>query len=744
MSKRLLWWNSKLDDCVENVAFGDGIAYKIVNAELRALIERYVQIDMVGMKNARPRRFPGGLPVAIFRAQLPLLTQGLHLWAPKTKGTRYRFLALKLCSDVSFIDDTCTGMNHSNAVVVPTPSIVHQEIAALPAPDQTIPLIGTKKKYKKKKKNAATMLDEEDEKLSPLDAITRKELVETLEAKLEMEKKNAAAATLAALEEVSSEEESDSDEDEEEMKEVSDTRVTTATVATLQPAAQRTIKAVQYLHALMDRSGEIFALPNFMLPESIYPALLDGELARHKQTGLHHFLVFNISVSNGYPWCNWRYQERVKEYTQFCTLFTNNEAVTQNAPIAKIVAKPQYQWYAYDRVFYESRFGEYECDGTTATRNKTKAIEHGTDWNSFKIKPLKEQTTDLVAGIMDTSIGADKLFLLGGGYLNKQSQLMDVDTLYPECEQSIYRFFRNRIKFPVEWIQNSSNWNGKVFESLFNEKSNDYEAIDIRADKQHPNNARVIQFTKQNIREGVTPEEVYELWKKWQQGEQHEKIKTLQLAQQSNRMMEKHHMKTHEDDFMKTMFAESNLSQMPSHSLSACMTSLKLSWELQTVDEVEEEAKRIYPVSCFPPAAPEFNAEQLKLILNVDHLKPIVKNKRKGRKKDVASEGKRKKAKLSLVDDLSAEMDDSIDEVEESSVLLDEASVASAAEEEESLQQEEENQSVQEGDENIEEEAEESVEICHTHVEESSDESSEEEVITPRYMTRSRSLSKSK
>ena len=733
MSKRLLWWNSKLDDCVESVPFGDGMAYKIVNAELRALIERYVQIDMVGMKNARPRRFPGGLPVAIFRAQLPLLTQGLHLWAPKTKGTRYRFLALKLCSDVSFIDDTCTGMNHSAVATAAVATVVPSAIASLAVPDETIPLIGTKKKYKKKKKNTATVLDEEDENISPLDAITRKELIKTLEAKLETEKKNAAA--LLALAEASSEEESDSDDDdEEEMKEVSDIRVGTVAVPVQQPIAQRTIKAVQYLHALMDRSGEIFALPNFMLPEAIYPALLDGELARHKRTGLHHYLVFNISVSNGYPLCNWRYQERVKEYTQFCTLFTNNEAVTQNAPIAKIVAKPQYQWYAYDRVFYESRFGEYECDGTTATRNKTKAIEHGTDWNSFKIKPLKEQTTDLVAGIMDTSVGTDKLFLLGGGYLNKQSQLMDVDTLYPECEQGIYRFFRNRTKFPVEWIQNSANWNGKVFESLYNEKSNDYEAIDVRADKQHPNNARVIQFTKQNIREGVTPEEVYELWKKWQQGEQQEKIKTHQLAQQSNRMMEKHHMKTHEDDFMKTMFAESNLSQMPSHSLSACMTSLKLSWELQTVDEVEEEAKRIYPVSFFPPTAPEFNAEQLKLILNVDNLKPIVKNKRKGRKKEVASEGKRKKAKFSLVDDIRG--DDSIDEVEESSVLLDDASVASnVEEEEESLQ---ENPSVQEGDENMEEEAEESVEICHTHVEESSDESSEEEVITPRYMTRSK------
>jgi hypothetical protein len=685
MAKRVIWFNSKLDDCMEQVPFGDGIACKIINPELRSLVERYVQVNLVEMKNPRPRRFPGALPTTIFRTQLPSLTNGKELWAEKTAGIRYRFLALKLCSDVSFSSSTCLALptQPQQQLLDPCPPTTipsltelseRAALAAIPVPEETVSLIGNKKKYKKKAKTLVTVLEDEDEEEEDEKKNDKKyeaqDTSESIVASLKLKQAEMETAKIAKQKKKKEEEEeeenesddasgsSSSSEDEKSgpslFQEFVNTGVRSKSSATVNSlvfdkkagyqskAPRKTIKEIQYLNALMDRSGEIYALPNVLLPESIYPALLDGEMAKHKPSGKWHFLVFNLSVSNGYAYRGWNYHTRMIEYCKFCQLFQNEfQEGGKTPPISEFLPKIQYFWCDYDKAFYNYKFGPYDCDGTLGTRN-AKAKEHGTDWDTFKVKAMNENTIELVPEEQQDS---SMFYLLAGGYLNAKGDLVDSDNLYPaqSDQDDLYHFFSNNDLFTPEWIENRNNWKGKVFESLWNERTNQYTAIRERPDKRHPNNAHVIKQTKTNIREGVTPEEVFALWQQWKASDRLEKEKVHALARESNRMMEVHHTTTHELDFLKSMQSESNWkpSLIPVSEMSQYITSMKLSWELETEEEMQtaqRERNEDFPISFYPEQKLPFNKDEQNAILNVENLKAIVKNKRKGRKKTLGDE----------------------------------------------------------------------------------------------------------
>jgi len=598
-SSSLLWFSHLIDDCVEPVSFAGGTAYKVVHPELRSLIERFVQVDACHMPlHTKPRTFPGATPTNLSRRHLHTLEQGLQMWAPEMRGQRYRLVALKLCSDTSFMAVPAAATSSFS-------SQTEQEaaLASIALPDKPISLIANKKTYRKRKKTYVTMLEEDENQNEGGDD--------------EEEEEGGGTA-----------DESEADEDEPEAPDGLEVKINLP-----KECKEKSIKAVQYLIGLMDRTNEIYILPELQLPESVYPALLDGQLVKRRDSKQFDFIVFNITLSNHKRYTRWAYHDRVGEMKKFIKLFEFVDTV--DACINKIVPKNVRYWHDYNLVHAEYRHGEYECTGVIATLDQAKATEfaaekHLNDRNSYRAAALNEHVIRLL--VKRPAERPLHIALLKLGYLSPVSQMCDAGSLYVEAELAIEFVFQT---FSREFIEYPTNWENQVFDFRLqiDDGNNLYVAL-RRSMIQTPDNAEVIANTKQSIQEALTPDVVLQLWRNWKENFSLQRTQNERLCADRNRMMEIHRTNTQPQALMQMIEDKSNWTQehLPAGEIQTLIASLKLSWETDVVHPPS--------ISYFPTDKLDFKIEA-ETILKVDGLKPIVKEKRKKKVERESDESER-------------------------------------------------------------------------------------------------------
>lgn len=530
-----MWFDKKIEDCVVKIDNDDTIAggtvFKVVDQSLITLIEKYVQLDVCKMRQHKPGRFPGSVPISAFKTEIYRLTEGKELHAEKIRGTRYKFIALKLVSSLDLFGNSSSSAdsgilhtqhyntkNSHNTVYSDINIVTDSEVIDKYLPDTNIvPLIGNKKKYKKRTK-LIVRGDEGDDDDADAD-------------NLEDEDKN----------------DDNDDNDNEEGPSQSDTKiddskeedVTMNTTNTNDNNdSVRKIVTIQYLNAFMNRKNDIFILPHVMIQEAVYPCVLDGELALHIPTQKYHYLVFGISLSNGFLYTDFSYQDRVYAYYKLIeTSIRYNDTIDPLGSGCIFIPKPQFPWYQFDKVYARMKSGNYSCDGIVATINQARSVEYGTDTNSYKIKLKDEHTSDLI--VKQSESNPHMVELLQLGYLTNKTEndiskydkrytqtlkqqpkkLCESDKLYSCCTQLISETFRIKNDEELKhMIENSNEWSNYLYECLWNPETKKFIVVsEKRTDKAHPNNARTIEYIKKNIEECMTPDDVLEMWKFWKQ-----------------------------------------------------------------------------------------------------------------------------------------------------------------------------------------------------------------------------------
>ncbi len=658
----ILFFNIPLDECVEKVVpgddgIGDSIVYKVVNHDLVNLVIKYLQTNVCKTHGYRPGRFPGSVPISAFKAQLPQLCDGKELHTEKIRGTRYKFVGLKLVSTSpgTFGGKSCMEPIHvvPKLSIIDVPDVYYSnrdesedqsiELKILESNQQqnfenTIDIIGKKKKYNKSKTKKSNDEDEDDE------------------------------------DEESDDEECDDDDDEKQQEPICEVskhhNVDNQDIKNQNiPHEPKKIYAIQYLNAFINRANEIFILPDVQLSESIYPCVLDGELIRHIPSQKHHYLIFNISMTNGYLYTNFSYQDRVYAYHQ---LVKNNISYNcdNDTRVCTFLAKPQFPWHQFDQVYKRIYNGEYDCDGMVSTFNKAQSIEMGTDMYSYKIKNLNEHTSDIILKLSETNANQVDFFVLGyvgvvGQFArtNKGTRsinLHEADKLFLLTSQTMYE------TFPRELVQTAINdpttWSGYLFECLWDKNSDKFKVvltntIRKRRDKLHPNNARTVELIKSNIKECITPDDVLGIWKQWKLNSRDNYHNPNQFN--DNSMMTSHYCNKHLHDFKTLVWDKSNWrpEKIPNNYLVHMMSSIeKLSWSKfgqstqSSQSTTNNTTSSTSTLNTHQSNNIGLSKKQIHDLLFVQGLKPVVKGSRKYKSKSLPKKTRKRKSSADFSD----------------------------------------------------------------------------------------------
>lgn len=624
----LLWWNESIEKSLssENQPLGNGFVRKIVNKTLSDMLLKYVQFNVCQMpeRMCNPQRFPAGLPVTILRKDKTQLLDGLHLHSEKIDGLRHRFIALKLCSDLDLNSVAKSTINLSSE---------HKQ------QEQFISLTAPKKEYMTRQKREQVQKDKAFQDL-------------VREARIQTGMK----VTDFANEE---------NEEKTDIITIVDESETSTTSVQVAPV-KRQVKSVQYLVALLTRKNEFLVLntnqntcPDIEIKESLFPCVLDGELTLHMPTNRYHYLIFNITMSNGYHWKQFALQDRVDAYNELL----NSDLIRVNDSSPFLIKPKQWNsWHQFNLVLERSQNGPYKSDGVVATLNRSPAVEFGTDYSTFKFK--NEHTIDFRVE-QDPNDSSMAVFLKSG-FLDDNGRLKEANDLFVETRQSLATFFTD-----IHGERNNLEWkSGGIYETIFNPETGLYHACMLR-DKDIPNNAAVIKATHANIVEGMNPEEIYQTWKAHQHLIRRNACSAPSLEKEEAILM---YDRTHAPKgFLKSVIDQSNWSELclpDCESVKKELQRFELSWK-------EVSASEKFKI-CENTSTSNTVQRNFTALKDVTGLKKLFKNKR-GFKRALESKPKKsKKVKIEevIVDEHEDDNDDDDEDDEEvEDVSNDEAKV---------------------------------------------------------------------
>jgi len=625
MPRPLLWFSKLIDDCVTPESKGDGIVYKVTDNELHYLIKSYILNEICNIENAKSTVFPGSQPCSIFANQLNDYRKGEDLFMVKSDGVRQKFFSLHLYSNKEFIQKPKDKAKEVAEMTKKLNPIVPEN------PNQIISLVGNHKKYNTKAKRLA----EEKEK-------------KKMESKMQLEKEIMDSVMSQRMQD-----DNDNEELDEEDEESQDEEMPSDSLVNISPLApsENSIKATQIVTGFISRSWEIYILSGVGVPESLIPLIMDGELIFHKPSKLHHFQVFHVDVINSFSCKEFTECDRIMLYHAVVSMIQ----IDQNYQpcINKIIPKRKESWCNFPEVYNEYKNGnQYDYDGILSEKN-WKAVSHNTNKFSKKIKTAGSNTFDLRTRILPSE--PSYLVLLKMGYINEENGKLVLEKQkdgsmkeYIEAKQDIIKTFS---KF--SFFNDFRDWDGQVIEYSLDYEEGYYYAIKTRSnDKITPNSAATIEFTKQNIRENVTPESILELWH-----EEFANIPSLKFSTQSFKLINYNSAEFQQQNlnYFDKIMKHSNWDnetitnkQMPSE-----MMKINFSWELNKTKKQEhsinkEEIKKIE--INYLKDKNFANLEQMKVIFDFKGLKNLNKKTRK--------RGKTKKKETEDEEDEEAEEDE--------------------------------------------------------------------------------------
>jgi hypothetical protein len=660
MSRKILWFSKKLDDCVVAEEKGDYQVKKVIDVELKALIKNYLQQTVCKMPIGKDF-FPGSQPCSLMQEEMDQIFEEDVLFTEKTDGERCKFIALKLYSDVSFVPEPIDPAEEARKLAEKLNPIMPE------LRDQLISLVGNQKKYKTKSKR----LQEEKERM----AAEKQRMLQKQLMGYNLEE-DGVVIPATTVEEIPVETKDAADEDaegdaeaEEDDEEAGGTDLPFTTVLSNGRQTQRDevqpvkkIKSVQECIALVGRSCDIYILNGVGVKECLFPLVMDGELTLHEPSQKHHFLIFGVDRVNGFPTQDGSEEDRVQLYhdvnqPKFLSIDTLRKPCFE-----RFVSKPKFPPSRFDLVWKRYISGEYKIDGLIMDRN-WKSVLFGTNRHCKKIKKAGKNSFDLRPRELPSEPGMLVLLMLG--YMDRVTRKLRIpehkETKKPmefiESKQSIVDTFRGAVP---------ADWNGKVYEFELDDKTGMYYALKSReTEKDVPNTAFTIQQTKRNIRENITPELIHKLWLERQEKKRLERRNQApptkdSIAERTAQLV--HHNMALPKNFLKTVMTNSNWRPeiIPTKELANEIENLNFSWaaseqnEIKALNdlktrEIEVTVKELEAKHIQTAREKELEFEHMQSLLNSDGLKPISKiYRRKGRAK--GTKNKKRKDKPAKLD----------------------------------------------------------------------------------------------
>lgn len=645
MGRPIFWFSKKIDECVEDATDAEAPVKKVVDQELIHLLKSFLLGTICKVKNpTQSNAFPGSQPCSIFAAELEHYREGVSLFTVKSDGLRRKFFSLCLLSDKLLTRPKRDLEEEKRQRQLKLRPLVPE------CKEQIVNLADMQKKYRTQAK-----IQEEEEERKRLEA--QQALEKTI-----LDKVRKARQEQQQVEDVDVEPELEAEGALDSMG-LLDFDLGAAEEAEL-GASRKRIHSIQTIHGFVTRNWDVYLLAGVGVPEKFMPLVMDGELIRHKPTGQYHYQIFHLDMVNGFP-CNDDYSEtqRVDLYTRIC-----KELVCRPASVfSAFIAKEKEPWIRFPvvyRAYRESK--EYEYEGLITDENQ-KAVAIGTNKMSKKIKAKGRNTSDLRICRMPQNPAHVALLKLG--YLDEKSKKLVLPKNdagqakeYIEATQNLLQTFSR--------MPRGEDFEGRIVECQFVPEENFYYAVKIRDkdDKSVPNVATVVQYTKQNAIENVTPDTLLALW-------QREKA-----AGAFDRWRLKPHTQLHRfngkdyrayagnapanGSFLDKVMKDSNWVAEITPSgpeFQRALKSLNLSWQLDLslqkeafqFDRRAQLAAQVAQIEAEHTGLNDFGVldvafEDCEYLLDFDKLKALVKTQRKKRRREMQQKRNESAQKRSL------------------------------------------------------------------------------------------------